>query len=140
MTDTYTPDGWNTLARDYLFGHLGIEMTEARPGYARARMPVVKAVCSPHGYLHAGAIVSLADSACGMGTLASLPDGAENFTTVELKSNHLGTTLEGVIYAEAELLHGGRTTQVWDAKVKIEGSDKVLALFRNTQLILYPRG
>jgi uncharacterized protein (TIGR00369 family) len=56
-----------------------------------------------------------------------------------LKSNHIGTALSGAIIAEATLAHGGRTTQVWDAEVMSDDTGKVIALFRCTQMILYPK-
>ena len=90
---------------------------------------------APNGYLHAGTVVALADTACGYGCIASLPDGASGFTTVELKTNFLRTATEGTLTCEATLAHGGRTTQVWDATVA--HGDKTLALFRCTQLVLY---
>lgn len=69
----------------------------------------------------------------------SRPEGAINFTTIELKTNFLGTAREGAVVCEAALVHGGRTTQVWDAIVKEEGSGKTIALFRCTQMLLYPK-
>jgi uncharacterized protein (TIGR00369 family) len=93
---------------------------------------------APNGYLHAGTVVALADSACGYGCIASLPPGANGFTTIELKTNFLGTALEGTLRCEAKRVHGGRTTQVWDAIVTNEAG-KTLALFRCTQLLLYSR-
>lgn len=91
-----------------------------------------------NGYLHAGALVTLADTACGYGTLAGLPPGASGFTTIELKSNHLATITEGALCAIASRVHGGRTTQVWDAVITDE-SNRNLVLFRCTQMLLYPR-
>jgi uncharacterized protein (TIGR00369 family) len=85
-------------------------------------------------------VVGLADTACGYGCRVSLPEGATGFTTVELKTNFLGTALDGSILCTAELVHGGRTTQVWDAEVVNEASGKRIALFRCTQLLLYPKG
>lgn len=92
-----------------------------------------------NGFLHAGALVTLADTACGYGCMAGLPDGASGFTTVELKSNHVGTIATGTIAATATRVHAGRTTQVWDATVTARDGDRPLALFRCTQMILYPR-
>ena len=92
---------------------------------------------APNGYLHAAAVVALADTACGYGCVASLPDGATGFTTIELKANFLGTATEGALACTARLVHGGRTTQVWDAEVTLEGATKTVALFRCTQLLLY---
>jgi uncharacterized protein (TIGR00369 family) len=91
---------------------------------------------APNGYLHAGTVVALADSACGYGCIASLPDGATGFTTIELKTNFLATALAGTIGCESRRVHAGRTTQVWDATVSDE-TGKPLALFRCTQLLLY---
>jgi uncharacterized protein (TIGR00369 family) len=91
-----------------------------------------------NGFLHAGAIVTLADTAAGYGTVASLPPGAYGFTTIELKSNHLSSLNSGKIVARATMVHGGRTTQVWDAVVTAEATGKSVAVFRNTQLMLYP--
>lgn len=116
---------------------LGIEVVEVTPGRTRMRLPIRPDHLAPNGYLHAGAVVGLADSACGYGCVASFPEGAVNFATVEVKTNFLGTALEGELDCEAWLVHGGRTTQVWDAEVR--DGDRTLALFRCTQLILYPR-
>ena len=91
-----------------------------------------------NGFLHAGALVTLADTACGYGCLADLPENATGFTTIELKSNHLATIVEGTITATATRTHAGRSTQVWDATVA-DASGRTLALFRCTQMILYPR-
>jgi len=83
--------------------------------------------------------VALADTTAGYGCVANLPRGAVGFTTIELKSNHLGTQLEGVLLSEGSLAHGGRTTQVWDVVVTAEESSRKIALFRCTQMILYAR-
>ncbi len=90
-----------------------------------------------NGYLHAGALVTLADTACGYGALAGLPDGASGFTTIELKSNHLGTIDRGPVRVVATRVHGGRSTQVWDATVTAVDTGRTLVLFRCTQMILY---
>jgi 1,4-dihydroxy-2-naphthoyl-CoA hydrolase len=118
---------------------IGIEILEATEGRIRSRLELRDELLAPNGYLHAATIVALADTACGYGCFTNLPDGAEGFTTVELKSNFLGTKHEGLIECEATLVHGGRATQVWDATVTDDESGKKLALFRCTQMILYAR-
>ena len=120
-------------------GFLGIEFIEVVPKRAVARVALREHHLAPNGFLHAATLVALADTACGYGCVASLPDGAENFTTIELKTNFMGTARQGGIRVEATLVHGGRTTQVWDATVRDEQNDNVIALFRCTQLILYPK-
>ena len=129
-------EAFKELGRGRLPGLIGIEIDEIEVGHVRMHLPLREELLAPNGYLHAGTVVALADSACGYGCIASLPDGASGFTTIELKTNFLGTALSGTLTCESRRIHGGRTTQVWDAAVKDE-SGKTLALFRCTQLLLY---
>jgi uncharacterized protein (TIGR00369 family) len=135
---TTTVDQLNLRGQGYLPGMFGIEFLTLEPGLLTSRLTVRPELLAPNGYLHAAAIIALADTSCGYGTFTDLPNGADNFTTIELKSNFLGTARDGVITCVATRLHGGRTTQVWDAQVTYEGNGKTIALFRCTQLILYP--
>jgi len=116
-------------------GLLGIEIVEAGDGRARARLELGEQHQAPNGYLHAGTVVALADSACGYGCILSLPGGATGFTTIELKTNFLRSARRGTIECEASLVHGGRTTQIWDAAVA-DPDGRPMALFRCTQLVL----
>jgi 1,4-dihydroxy-2-naphthoyl-CoA hydrolase len=118
-------------------GLLGIQVDLVEEGHAQMHLALREELLAPNGYLHAATVVGLADSACGYGCIASLPEGATGFTTVELKTNFLGTALTGTLFCESQRVHGGRTTQVWDATVG-DDSDKTIALFRCTQLLLYP--
>ena len=131
---------FNRFGAASLPGHLGIVVDEVSEAGVKLSMPVVATVMAPNGYLHAGAVVTLADTACGYGCVSSLPEGASGFTTIELKSNHLGTAREGTIECIAKAVHRGRTTQVWDAVVTHRDSGKAIALFRCTQMLLYLRG
>jgi len=120
-----------------LQGLLGLELLRVVPGELDARMPLRGDLMAPNGYLHAGTVVSMADSCCGEGCLASLPDGAAGFTTVELKTNFLRSAeADDALVCEARMLHGGRTTQVWDATVRRESDGRTIALFRCTQYLL----
>lgn len=103
-----------------------------------AELAVQESGMAPNGFLHAGTVVTLADTACGYGCVANLPAGAAGFTTIELKSNHMGTARAGIVACVAKPVHLGRTTQVWDAVVSDRQSGKTLALFRCTQMVLYP--
>lgn len=129
----------NERGTDYLPGYLGIEITELAANSLSSRMPVKKLHFAPNDFLHAASIVALADTTCGYATIAHLPEGAQSFTTIELKSNHLGTIREGSCSCVATAQHLGRTTQVWDAVVSDETSGRKLALFRCTQMILWPK-
>ncbi|MCR9219327.1 MAG: PaaI family thioesterase [Alphaproteobacteria bacterium] len=118
---------------------LGLEILEAGAGVARGRLAVEPRHLAPNGFLHAASVVALADTCCGYGTEADLPQGAAGFTTAELKSNHMGTARGGVLLCEATAQHQGRSTQVWDARVFAEERpEKPIALFRCTQIVLWP--
>ena len=139
LTIPQTLAEWNERGRQYLPGHLGIEFLLVEPDEVRARMTVAREKCAWNGFLHAGAVVTLADTACGYATVRNLPEDATGFTTVELKANFLGTTLEGDVVVVATPAHKGRATQVWDAEVRAERTGKTIALFRCTQMILRAR-
>jgi len=134
-----TPESLNTRGRDYLPGLVGLEVLRVTPGLLESRLVVRKALEAPNGFLHAATIIALADTSCGYACVAHLPPGASGFTTIELKSSFFGTTREGAISCRATPLHLGRTTQVWDAEVTLEGAGKRLAAFRCTQMVLWPR-
>jgi len=134
-----TIDQLNARGQGYLPGLIGIEIISLEPGRLTSRLALRPELLAPNGYLHAATVIALADTSCGYGTIGDLPSGAQNFTTIELKSNFLGTAREGIIACLATRVHSGRTTQVWDAQVTDEGSGKAIALFRCTQLMLYPR-
>jgi uncharacterized protein (TIGR00369 family) len=125
--------------KDHLPGILGMEWETVQRGLVRGRFTIAKHHMAPNGFLHAASIITLADSACGYGCVASLPEGASGFTTIELKTNFISTAREGGVACEATLVHGGRTTQLWDAEVRHEDTGKVMALFRCTQAVLWPR-
>jgi 1,4-dihydroxy-2-naphthoyl-CoA hydrolase len=131
-------DGFRALGEGRFPGFLGIEVVDTRPGSTTMRLEIRPHHVAPNGYLHAGVVVGMADSACGYGCVASLPEDAVNFATVELQTNFLRTVTDGTLECRATMVHGGRTTQVWDADVTEAATGKRLALFRCTQLIVYP--
>ncbi|MEP6883554.1 MAG: PaaI family thioesterase [Gammaproteobacteria bacterium] len=132
-----TLEDLNRIGTGKLPGHLGIVITHASESEIRAELQVNDTVMAPNGFLHAGTVVALADTLAGYGCIANLPPGAVGFTTIELKSNHLGTAREGTIVGCAKPVHLGKTTHVWDATVTRKETGKTIALFRCTQLILY---
>jgi uncharacterized protein (TIGR00369 family) len=133
-----TPEYFNAIFADKLPGFLGIVVNDMNGTEVRAEMQVNPSNIAPNGFLFAGSVVTLADTLCGNGCLSNLPEGASGFTTIELKSNHLGTARDGTVECIANAVHMGRTTQVWDARVTHKQSGKTIALFRCTQMILYP--
>jgi uncharacterized protein (TIGR00369 family) len=139
MSEVKNTEFFNHLSLGHLPAHLGIEVLKVEGTAVQVTMKVQSCLMSPNGFLHAGSIVTLADTASGYGCLANLPHGALGFTTIELKSNHLGTTRDGHVDCTATAVHLGKSTQVWDASVTHRESGKTLALFRCTQMILYAK-
>ena len=128
----------NRLKQNSWVGELGIEIVSAEPATVVGQIQIRPEFLAPNGFIHAAVLVSFADSLCGSGTVEALPHGATGHTTIELKANLLGTVRKGIVECRATLLHGGRTTQVWDATVVARETGKTIALFRCTQLVLYP--
>ncbi len=129
----------NERGKGYLPGLLGIVITTVAPKELHATLAVRHELMAPNGYLHAGTVVTLADTASGYACVANLPEGAVGFTTIELKSNFLGTAREGTLDCVAKAVHLGRTTQLWDAIVTHRDTGRTIALFRCTQLVIYPQ-
>lgn len=133
-----TLDALRVRGNGHLPGLVGFRPTALGEGRLEAELDIRPELRAPNGYLHAATVVALADTACGFGCLAHLPEAAANFTTIELKANFLGTAKEGVLSCIARAVHLGATTQVWDAVVTRASDARTIALFRCTQLILYP--
>ncbi|WP_280153760.1 PaaI family thioesterase [Piscinibacter sp. XHJ-5] len=130
-----TAQYFNSFQAGSLPDRYGLRVTEVAEGRVCAEMELQPWMHAPNGYLHAASVILLADTCAGYATVAHLPDGAKNFTTIELKSNFLGTAKEGVIRCEAVGEHLGRTTHIWSATV-FGPQGKKIALFRCTQMIL----
>ena len=136
MTTTTQRD-FKSFGNGYLPGLVGVEIITVSREVVQSRMAVRREVMAPNGFLHAASVIALADTSCGYGCVASLPEGAKGFTTIELKSNFLGTLRDGGVTTVATNAHAGRTTQVWDAVVTNEATGAKIALFRCTQMVLW---
>jgi 1,4-dihydroxy-2-naphthoyl-CoA hydrolase len=127
----------NRKSEGYLTGLLGFTLVSVSKERVLARMEIEKHHLAPNGYLHAASVIALADSTCGFAVSMYLPEGAEGFTTIELKTNFLGTARSGFILCEGTPAHIGRRTQVWDARVWDGISSRHIALFRCTQMVFF---
>jgi uncharacterized protein (TIGR00369 family) len=135
MAIQFNAEFFKKFAVGFLPGELGVEILEVGNGTVKSQMKVEKRHLAPNGYLHAASVIALADTSAGYGCVASLPEGAKGFTTIELKANFLGTVRDGTIFCVATADHLGRTTQVWSATVS-DAAGKTLVLFRCTQMLL----
>ena len=134
----FQPESFSHRQAGTLPALLGVEVDSLAEGTISASMEVRGDHMAPNGFLHAASVIARADTAAGYGCVAHLPEGASGFTTIELKANFLGTATSGRLAVEASLVHGGRTTQVWDAVVR-DAAGKTIALFRCTQMVLWPK-
>lgn len=134
----FTLEVANRRGTGFLPGLVGVRITAICEGRLESELTIRPELLAPNGYLHAATVVALADTSCGYACLGHLPEDAANFTTIELKANFLGTARDGTIACTARAVHLGRTTHVWDATVMRKGDERPIALFRCTQLVLYP--
>jgi 1,4-dihydroxy-2-naphthoyl-CoA hydrolase len=129
---------FNRIGKGRMAELMGIEILSVEPGQKlTCRLRIRPDHYAPNGLLHAGAAVTLADTACGYATIASLAEGAKGHATIELKCNFTATPKQGPLYCEAVPVHMGRTIQVWDAIVADESSKRAIAHFRCTQMIFW---
>jgi 1,4-dihydroxy-2-naphthoyl-CoA hydrolase len=144
LLDALPRDRWRAdfeqLGIGTLAEHLGISVAEVEPGRAVLILKLRPELLLKTGFVHAGTVVSLADTSAGYGCRASLPEHAGGFTTMELKANlPASATAADELRSEANMVHGGRTTQVWDAEVTRTRDGRVIGLFRCTQMLLAAR-
>ena len=129
----------NAFARERHPGLIGVEILSCDADRVTGRLDVTAALVAGTGFLWAPVVITLADWLCACGIGPHLPEGA-SFTTLEIKTNFLGTVREGgSILAKAWPAHRGRSTHVWDVEVMDESDGRVIALFRCTQMILHPK-
>ncbi len=140
MTDGNQAAYFTERQTGMLPGELKMRWDEVAQGRASGGFTVEQIHMAPNGFMHAASVITLVDSACGYACMTSLPEGATGFTTIELKANYLSSAKAGEeVACTASLVHGGRMTQVWDAEAVNKTTGKTMALFRCTQMILYPR-
>lgn len=139
LRPTVTADSLHERQVGKLPGQFGLTVTHISEGRMDAQFEIQPWMHAPNGFLHAASVITLADSCAGYATYAHLPEGSKGFTTLELKSNFLGTAHQGVLRCEASADHLGRTTQVWSVVVygPPELGGKKMALFRCTQMVLW---
>jgi uncharacterized protein (TIGR00369 family) len=99
------------------YKHLGITIAEAMEGYAKLRLDFKDFLTHPYGYLHGGAIASLADSA-GINAVLTILKDEQKALTLEMKINYLLPVKDTVIFAEARIIHKGKKIAVVDVDVK----------------------
>ena len=127
------------LSRDPLAAWIGFQLDELEQGHVAARMLADPKHIAPNGFLHASVSIALADITCGFGSVVLLRSPGAKIATIEIKTNHLGTALAGLLLCKATARHVGSSTHVWDADVIAAATGNPIMIFRCTQMVLRPR-
>ncbi len=115
---------------------MGISFVEADKDRVVARMVVRPDLCTLGHILHGGAAMALADSVGAAATVINLPEGAKGTTTIESKTNFVGSAGEGsTVTAIATSIHRGKRTQVWQTRLET-GEGRLVAVVTQTQMVL----
>ena len=124
----------NDLCQGTFISFLGIEFLDNGKDFVEARMPVDNKL-QPMGLLHGGASLALAETiASGGSYLLVDPEKYEVFG-LQVSGNHLSTVSDGTLYARAEIIHQGKSTHVWDVKIKGDNG-KLISVTRVTMMIV----
>ncbi len=121
---------------------LGARLAHVADGEVHIDMPFDARLSQQHGYLHAGAVTSIVDSACGYAALTRGPAGCE-VVTAEFKTNFLRPALGRRFVAVGRVVNAGRQLAVCTGEVLAHGEDgtepKVVALMQATLVFVQPR-
>ncbi|GAA4271773.1 hotdog fold thioesterase [Aquimarina gracilis] len=113
------------MCKNTLMETLEISFCEVGKDYLIAKMPVNPRVHQPDGVLHGGAMVALAESVGSAASYMFLNSKDLFIRGIEISANHVKSVREGYVYARAEVVHPGRTTQLWDIKIRDEEQNLV---------------
>jgi len=129
-----------SFARQGLMDTMGARMAHCAPGRVVLEMPFSESLSQQHGFVHAGAITALMDSAAGYAAMSLAPSGTE-VLTVEFKSNLLAPARALRFRAEGSVLKSGRTVMVAEARCHglEEGQEKLIATLTATMMVLTGR-
>lgn len=123
------------LSKNTLMETLDIEFTEVGDDYLIAKMPVTPKVHQPDGVLHGGATVALAESVGSLASYVFLNTDEFFVRGIEIAANHLKSVSEGFVFAKAQYLHKGRTTQLWNIRITDE-AENLISVVKLTTITL----
>ncbi|MBK8499100.1 MAG: hotdog fold thioesterase [Flavobacteriales bacterium] len=128
----------NSLLSNTMVEHLDIRFHVDAAGHLCASMPVDSRTHQPAGLLHGGATVALAESLGSMGSFLLVDPSSQAVVGIEVNANHLKGVRTGRVTATGDLVHRGRTTHVWDIRVRNEAAE-LCAICRLTTVIVNQR-
>lgn len=116
----YVLEQCNKISKNTLMETLEISYSDVGEDYLIAKMPVTPRVHQPDGVLHGGAMVALAESVGSAASHVFLDTDKFYIRGLEIAANHVKSVKDGFVYAKAEFIHKGRTTQLWNIKITDE--------------------
>ncbi len=128
-------DKLNAFNKNTLMEVLGIEYLDAKPGYVKARMPVDHRTHQPMGLLHGGASMALAETVGSFGSALMFDLEKYDVRGLSMTTNHVRSVKDGWVYAEAKLVHKGRTTHIWDIQI-VDEEGRTVSICRLTNFIM----
>lgn len=138
MTKTEILTACNNMCKNTLMETLDIVFIDVGDDFLVARMPVTPRIHQPDGVLHGGASVALAESVGSAGAFIFLKSNEVVIRGLEISANHVKSVRDGYVYANASILHKGRTTQLWQIKITNE-ADELVSLVKLTTITLPKR-
>jgi len=128
----------NAFNKNTLMEHLGIEYTEIGEDYIKGKMPVDHRTHQPMGLLHGGASVALIESLGSSGSALCVDLNKTAIVGIEVNANHIKSARNGHVYCTAKLVHEGRTTHLWEAKI-VNDNNELVCVGRLTVLIKHKK-
>lgn len=127
-------DQLNKFCKGTFISFLGIEFVDYGDDYINARMPINDKL-QPMGVLHGGASLALAETVASGGSFLLVDSEKYDVYGFQVSGNHISTVNEGFLLANAELIHKGRSTHIWDVKIRSD-KDKLISIIRVTIMII----
>lgn len=125
----------NKMGENTMLSHLGIECTEIGRDYLKGKMPVDQRTIQPHGILHGGASVVLAETLGSIGSNCCIDQDKQFCVGLEVNANHIRSMREGWVYGTATLVHFGRKTHIWEIRIT-NAKEQLVCISRLTMAIL----
>lgn len=138
----YNPDRVRrSFEKQRVMATIGASLDRVDPGAVTISMLPNAGLTQQHGYLHAGIIATIADSACGYAALSLMPDDAA-VLSIEFKTNMLAPADGERFIARGRVIKPGRTIMVCDATVHAvrNGAEKLIATMTGTMMVVQGRG
>src|SRR5215469_7106162 len=130
----------SSFGKQQFMSTLGAELVRLGPGEVIIELPFSPQLTQQHGFLHAGAVASIADSACGYAALTLMPEDAA-VLTVEYKINLMKPAAGTRFRATGKVLRAGRTLSVCSGSVEAQDGTQwsLIALMQATMMAIPDR-